>query len=211
MLRFFFLMIRRPPRSTLFPSPTLFGSAVLLLAVAPAGLGVAVTTTLLWLTGLPLASCSCTAGCCANAWPLRAVFEGGVVSTSRVAAPAVPVAVNVTGLPASPVAVAVAVFCPAVALKVHDVAAAIPSTPVATGVVGVTVPLPGLAAKVTATPETGLPLASRTITEGGGLTAVPAGADVPPPFGAIDAAAPALSAMGPELTGVSPVPPKLSV
>src|SRR5205807_10575615 len=46
--------------------------AVLLLAVAPAGLGVAVTTTLLWLTGLPLASCSCTAGCCANAWPLRA-------------------------------------------------------------------------------------------------------------------------------------------
>src|SRR5207302_1870600 len=108
--------------------------AVLLLAVAPAGLGVAVTTTLLWLTGLPLASCSCTAGCCANAWPLRAVLEGGVVSTSRVAAPAVPVAVNVTGLPASPVAVAVAVFCPAVALKVHDVAAAIPSTPVATGV-----------------------------------------------------------------------------
>src|SRR5437773_9779587 len=86
--------------------------AVLLLAVAPAGLGVAVTTTLLWLTGLPLASCSCTAGCCANAWPLRAVLEGGVVSTSRVAAPAVPVAVHVT--PASPVAVAVAVFCPAV-------------------------------------------------------------------------------------------------
>src|SRR2546422_6234601 len=121
MLRFFFLMIRRPPRSTLFPSPTLFGSAVLLLAVAPAGLGVAVTTTLLWLTGLPLASCNCTAGCCANAWPLRAVLDGGVVSTSRVAAPAVPVAVNVTGLPASPVAVAVAVFCPAVALKVHDV------------------------------------------------------------------------------------------
>src|SRR5437773_6615680 len=63
--------------------------AVLLLAVAPAGLGVAVTTTLLWLTGLPLASCNCTAGCCANAWPLRAVLEGGVVSTSRVVAPAV--------------------------------------------------------------------------------------------------------------------------
>src|SRR3989449_8270404 len=88
MLRFFFLMIRRPPRSTLFPSPTLFGSAVLLLAVAPAGLGVAVTTTLLWLTGLPLASCSCTTGCCANGWPLCAVLEGGVVSASLVAAAA---------------------------------------------------------------------------------------------------------------------------
>src|SRR3989440_10808781 len=93
------------------PAPTEFGSLPL-----PAALR---------LSGLPLASCSCTAGCCANAWPLRAVLEGGVVSTSRVAAPAVPVAVNVTGLPASPVAVAVAVFCPAVALKVHDVAAAI--------------------------------------------------------------------------------------
>src|SRR5207244_6445046 len=89
------------------------------------------------------------------------------------------------GLPASPVAVAVAVFSPAVALTVHDAAAPPPSVPVVTGVVGVTVPLPGLAAKVTATPETGLPLASRTITEGGGVTAVPAGADVPPPFGAI--------------------------
>src|SRR5256886_4549986 len=136
-------MIRRPPRSTPLSlhdalpislnvsplnvaAPVVPVVAVLLLAVAPAGLGVAVTTTLLWLTGLPLASCNCTAGCCANAWPLRAVLEGGVVSTSRVAAPAVPVAVDVTGLPASPVAVALAVFCPAVALKVHDVAAAIP-------------------------------------------------------------------------------------
>src|SRR5207237_5130174 len=112
---------------------------------------------------------------------------------------------------ASPVAVAVAVFCPAVALKVHDVAAAIPSTPVATGVVGVTVPLPGLAAKVTPTPETGLPLASRTITDGGGVTAVPAGADVPPPFGAIEAAVPALSAMGPELARKSVVQRKRGV
>src|SRR5207302_7568871 len=85
-----------------------------------------------------------------------------------------------------------------------------PSVTVVTRLAGVTGALTGLAAKPTATPETGLPLASRTITEGGGVTAVPAGADVPPPFGAIEAAAPALSAMGPELTGVSPVPPKLS-
>src|SRR5256714_14760714 len=97
-------MIRRPPRSTLFPYTPPFRSlsvsplnvaapvvpvvAVLLLAVAPAGLGVAVTTTLLWLTGLPLASCSCTTGCCAHGWPLCAVLEGGVASTSLVSAAA---------------------------------------------------------------------------------------------------------------------------
>src|SRR5207249_7006576 len=181
--------------------------AVLLLAVAPAGLGVAVTSTPRWLTGLPLASWSCTTGCCTNGAPLWAVLEGGVVSASLFAAPAVPVAVNVTGLPARPEAVAVSVFVPAVELKVHEVAAAIPSVPVVTGVVGVTVPLPGATANVTATPDTGLPLASFTITEGGGVIAVPAGADVPPPFAAIEAAAPALSAIAPELTGVIPVPP----
>ena len=63
--------------------------AVLLLAVAPAGLAVAVTTTPPWLTGLPLASCNCTAGCGANGAPLRAVLDGVVVSTSLVAAAAV--------------------------------------------------------------------------------------------------------------------------
>src|SRR5204862_392165 len=94
---------------------------VLLLAVAPAGLGVAVTTTPLWLTGLPLASWSWTTGCWASGAPLCAVAEGGVVSTSRVAVPAVPCAVNVTGLPVRPEAVAVSVLVPAVVLKVHEV------------------------------------------------------------------------------------------
>src|SRR2546427_324022 len=98
------------------------------------------------------------------------------MSTSFVAAPAVPVAVNVTGLPDSVPDVAVSVFVPAVVLKVHDVAAAIPSVPVVSGVVGVTVPLPAAAAKVTATPDTGLPLASLTMTAGGERTAAPAGA-----------------------------------
>ena len=127
------------------------------------------------------------------------------------AAPAVPVAVKVTGLPVRPEAVAVRVFVPAVGPRVHDVAAAMPSAPVV-AVGGVTVPLPGAAAKFTVTPPTGLPLASFTITEGGGVTAVPTGADSPPPFRAIVAAAPGLSAMAPELAGVSPVPPpKLNV
>src|SRR5438874_1292324 len=182
--------------------------AVLLLAVAPAGLGVAVTTTPIWLTGLPLASCSCTTGCCCSDAPLCAVLDGGVVSASRVAVPAVPVAVKVTGLPLipDPSALAVSVSGPAVELSVQEVAAAMPSDPVGTGVVGVTVPLPAAVANVTATPGTGLPLASLTITAGGERTGVPAGAScVTGLFAAIDAAPPALSAIGPELTGVIPV------
>src|SRR5205809_7294353 len=73
--------------------------AVALLGVAPAGLTVAVTTTPLWPTGLPLASWSWSTGCWANATPLCAALDGAVVSASFVAAPAVPSAVNVTGLP----------------------------------------------------------------------------------------------------------------
>src|SRR5205814_5574200 len=175
--------------------------AVLLLAVAPAGLGVAVTTTPIWLTGLPLASCSCTTGCCCSGAPLCAVLDGGVVSASLFAAPAVPCAVNVTGLPVRPAAVAVSRLGPAAELRVQEVAAAIPSVPVGTGVVGVTVPLPASVANVTATPATGLPPASLTITEGGGVTAVPAGADVPPAFGSDDRRVGAESAIRPELQG----------
>src|SRR5438876_405453 len=110
-----------------------------------------------------------------------------------VAAPAVPVAVKVTGLPVSPVAVAVSEFGPAVGPSVHDVTAAIPLLPVVTGVVGLTVPPPDAAANVTLTPPTGLPFASRTITEGATGTAVPAVADWSlPALIAIELAAPAV-------------------
>src|SRR5439155_3425233 len=146
--------------------------------------------------------------------PDPAGIDAGAASTVDVVAetgPTVPVAVNVTGLPVipDPAAVAVSVFAPAVAASVQLPTVAIPSVPVV-GLAPVTLP-PLDAVKVTATPDTRLPLASLTMTEGGGVTAVPAGADVPPPFGAIEAAAPALSAIAPELAGVSPVPPKLSV
>jgi hypothetical protein len=72
------------------------------------------------------------------------------------AAPVVPVAVKVTGLPPSPLDVAVSVFVPAVVPRVQDVATAIPLPSVLTGVVGLTVPPPDVTAKVTATPPTGL-------------------------------------------------------
>jgi len=146
--------------------------------------------------------------------PDPAGIDGGAAPTVDVVAdtgPTVPVAVNVTGLPLipDPVAVAVSVFVPAVGASVQLPTVAIPSVPVV-GFEPVTLP-PLEGAKVTATPETRLPLASRTITEGGGVTAVPAVADVPPPFGAIEAAVPAPSAIAPEVAGVSPPPPKLSV
>jgi hypothetical protein len=137
----------------------------------------AVTAVPLSLTRLPFASSSCTTGCWANATPLCALPDGAVVSTSWVAAPAVPVAVKVTGLPESVPDVAVSVFVPAVGLSVHAVNVAMPSVPVLTGVVGVIVPLPAAGVNVTATPATGFPLASFTMTDGGALTAVPAVAD----------------------------------
>src|SRR5205809_5123177 len=125
------------------------------MAVAPAGLGVAVTTTPPWLTGLPFASWSWTTGCCASGAPLRAVADGGVVSTSLFAAPAVPVAVKVTGLPVSPAAVAVRVLVPAVELRVHEEAGAVHACTAVTGAAGITAPSRGAVANVTATPETG--------------------------------------------------------
>src|SRR5438309_10202341 len=111
MISFFLLRILGPRTSTLSLHDALpiyvalpLGSvvAVLLLAVAPAGFGVAVTTTPPWLTGLPFASWSWTTGCCASGAPLRAVADGGVVRASLVAAPAVPVAVEGTGGPVMP-------------------------------------------------------------------------------------------------------------
>src|SRR2546422_6736166 len=141
--------------------------AVALLGVAPAGLSVAVTTTPLWLTGLPLASSSWSTGCWANATPLCAALDGAVVKASRPAAPAVPSAVNVTGLPVSPLDVAVSVFVPAVALRVQLPTVAIPLA-VVVWVPPVTPPPPPAGAEGTLAPETGVPLPPRTVTPRGG-------------------------------------------
>ena len=64
--------------------------AVAFVSVAPPGplAIVAVTTSPLWLTGLPPASCTCTIGCWVKATPLDALLEGRVVSASFAAAPA---------------------------------------------------------------------------------------------------------------------------
>src|SRR5881392_2886178 len=182
--------------------------AVAFVSAAPPGpvAITAVTGVPLSLTEFPFASWSWTAGCWTNATPLCALLDGAVVSASFVATPAVPVAVNVTGLPDNVPEEAVRVFDPAVGLSVHEVRAAIPSAPVLTGVVGVTVPLPSAGVNVTATPVTGFPFASLTITDGGGLTAVPAGAvGLVGLFGAMVAAAPAV-AVAVKITGLPASP-----
>ncbi len=166
-----------------------------------------VTETPTWLTGFPFASRSWMTGCCANDTPLCAVLEGSVLILSRAAAPAVPVAVKVTGLPLipDPAALAVSVLLPAVEPRIQEVAAATPFAPVTTGAVGSTEPPPVATAKVTLTPATGLPLASRAITDGGVATAVPAVAVwLLPPFTPSDATAPALKLMVPEVAVASP-------
>jgi hypothetical protein len=184
--------------------------AVALLGVAPAGLTLAVMTTPASLTGLLLASCSCTTGCWANATPLCAVAEGAVVSATCVAAPAVPVAVKVTGLPASVPDVAVSVFVCAVEGSVQLPTVAIP-LPFVVCVPPVTLPLPAAGANVTATSATGFPFASLTITEGAELTAVPAGADwVVGLLATIAAAAPAVP-VAVNVTGLPESDPEVAV
>src|SRR5205823_9680308 len=135
----------------------------------------------------------------------------GLFAAIVAAAPAVPVAVNVTGLPVSDPDVAVSVFDPAVALRVHEVSVAIPSDPVLTGVVGVTVPLPAAGVNVTATPPTGFPFASFTITDGGDVTAVPAVAEwLVGLFAAIVAAVPAVP-VAVKVTGLPVSDPDVAV
>src|SRR5207302_9530707 len=121
------------------------------------------------------------------------------------------VAVNVNGLPESDPDAAVSVFGPTVGLNVHEVRAAIPSDPVLTGVVGVTVPLPAAGVNVTATPVTGFPFASFTITDGGEVTAVPAVADwLVGLFAAIVAAVPAVP-VAVNVTGLPETDPDAAV
>src|SRR5439155_1012125 len=86
------------------------------------------------------------------------------------AAPAVPVAVKVTGLPDKVPELAVNVFEPAVALSVQLPTVATPPALVV-WLAPVIVPFPGATANVTATCATGFPYASFPLTDGGSLPA----------------------------------------
>src|SRR5207247_340197 len=141
----------------------------------------------------PFASCTITDGPTATAVPAVADWLFPPLTAIVLAAPVVPVAVNDRGLPVWVPEVAVGGFVPGVVPSVHEVMAASPSAPVVTGVAGVTEPPPAAPAKGTATPATGLPLASCTITDGSTATVVPAVAVwLLPAFTAICVAVPAV-------------------
>ena len=120
-----------------------------------------------------------------------------------VAAPAVPVAVTVTGDPLNDPLVAVSVFAPAVVPRVQAGLVAIPALSVVTAVVEANEPPPVATAKVTDTPLTALPCASVTLTDGAVATAVATVALwLFPPFTAIVVAVPELTVTLPEFTAV---------
>src|SRR5437879_13628052 len=101
-----------------------------------------------------------------QAWSVSAVKLAGTLGHCRFHG--VPVAVKVTGLPASPVDVAVNEFAPVSAPSVQPPIAAIPSPLVVTGLVPVRLPSPEATANTTPTPGTGLPNRSLAITAGDG-------------------------------------------
>jgi len=161
-------------------------------------------------TGFPFASFTITEGGDVTAVPALADWLVGLFAAIVAAAPAVPVAVNVTGLPESDPDVAVRVFGPAVVLSVQLPTVATPLALVV-WLAPVIVPFPGATANVTATCATGFPFASFTITEGGEPTAVPAVADwLVGLFAAIVAAAPAVP-VAVKVTGLPERDPEVAV
>jgi hypothetical protein len=105
---------------------------------------------------------------------LTGALEGWVVIDNWVAGfpPAdVPVALNVTGDPLRPAAVAVKVFVPMLPPSVHEVNDATPEALEVT-VAGLELPPPTVTANVTTVPLTGFPLASVMSTLGGVATLV---------------------------------------
>src|SRR5437868_3938517 len=170
--------------------------------------GVNVTATPV--TGFPFASFTITEGGELRSVPAVADWLVGLFAAIVVAAPAVPVAVNVTGLPESDPELAVRVLLPAVALSVQLPTVAMP-LPLVVWLAPVIVPFPGATANVTATCATGFPFASFTITDGGALTAVPAAADwLVALFAAIVAAVPAVP-VAVKVTGLPESDPELAV
>jgi hypothetical protein len=156
------------------------------------------------LTALPCASVTTTEGAVATAVLTVALCRSPDRTAIRVAAPATPVAVKVTGEPLNPVAVAVNRFGPAVVPKVQVGLVAIPPLSVITALEEATEPPPSPTAKVTGTPLTALPCPSVTTTEGAVPTAVPTVARCRlPPFMAMRVATPEATVTGCDSTAVS--------
>src|SRR5438552_18524235 len=102
--------------------PLLSGLPPVTLPLPAAGVNVTATSA----TGFPFASLTITDGGDVTAVPAVADWLVGLFAAIVAAAPAVPVAVNVTGLPLKPPGVAVSVFGPAAALSVPQIGRATP-------------------------------------------------------------------------------------
>jgi hypothetical protein len=107
-------------------------------------------------TALPKLSVTFTEGAVETLVFTVALWPLPVLTAIELAAPAVPVAVNVTGDPASPDAVAVKLLAPVVVPSVHEPTVAIPPAFVVAPPPA-TEPPPEATAKVTDVPDTGLP------------------------------------------------------
>jgi hypothetical protein len=143
--------------------------------VPPPAVTAKVTTTPA--TPLPFTSRTRTDGGFVTVVPIAALWL--LVPALReicVAVPGLPVAVKVSGLPASTPDVAVSVLLPAVVPSTHELKAAMPDAFVTTVLpVGDEIePPPVATANATLTPATGLLLPSRTKTDGAVATALPA-------------------------------------
>jgi hypothetical protein len=129
---------------------------------------------------------------------------GWLTKANWIAAPAVPVAVKVTGEPLNVPLVAVSVFAPAVVPSVQAGLVAMPAPSVVAVPLEPKMPEPVATAKVTDTPLTAFPLASVTFTDGAVATAVPTVALCPvPPLAAIVVAVPELTVTFTELADAS--------
>src|SRR5207302_1607646 len=161
-------------------------------------------------TGFPFPSFTITDGGDVTAVPAVADWLVGLFAAIVAAVPAVPVALNVTGLPLNPADVAVSVLGPAVALSVQLPTVATPLAFVVWLAPG-TVARRGATASVTATCATGFPFASFTIPGGGVRTARAAVADwLVALFAAIVAAAPAVP-VAVKVTGLPVSDPDVAV
>src|SRR5436853_3764840 len=107
------LSVQLPTVAT--PLPLVVGVPPVTLPLPAAGVNVPATSA----TGFPFASFTITDGGVLTAVPAVADWLVALFAAIVAAVPAVPVAVNVTGLPLKPVEVAVSVFGPAVALSVQ--------------------------------------------------------------------------------------------
>src|SRR5437868_4726748 len=161
-------------------------------------------------TGFPFASFTITEGGDVTAVPAGADWLVGLFAAIVAAAPAVPVAVNVTGLPDKVPELAVNVFEPAVALNVQLPTVATPLALVGS-LAHTTVPHPRSTADVSPTCAPGFPSAS--------FTTPPAAAPTPFPsptlfrsglFAAIVAAAPAVP-VAVNVTGLPDKVPEVAV